>query len=945
MRKLSPRFPHNNVKKTLHHKESGGLPAHYIYNDYGMNMMKRLKIFFAMMLATGMTLMLCACGGTKGPSLDKETKDYLATVVEKANAKIAKLNSEKDGNVKTSIALALEKDKLVFKMILPKTEFTDEELLQVAATGESFKSMQQIMFGLWFLAIDEGGELFGDAFFAKLSEKKVATAFVIESQNKKILMEVPIDLSNKGAAKKKAAIETASANTPDDNPKMTLQQWVDKFNGKAPLKATTPRLQRDMTLSGKMEQMSLKQIKLDSSRIVFDFQLADTLGRIGGQLLTSLGTEVLDMVIHFTSENFGKENNLFPLNFLKALANSKAEIVFQFTGKDKVSVETTIPKDLLPIPYEETPNEKVAMIDGFPTVTIGNQTWMAENLNIETPGSVCYDNDPEQCKNGGRLYPIDEARTVCPEGWHLPDTSEFNTLIREVGDIKKLISANYNEWTKKYAGTDDYGFRLRPTGVASDSSFTDGNFGTGIRPPEACEDCYIDNAYLWTSTIPKKKKDHYNKYLGFFVWLPKYSIESYNLSENHAELMRMSVRCIKGEPVVKAKTFETFTDPRDNKKYKIVEINGQKWMAENLNFKSPRSICYDADDAMCEKFGRLYNLSEAQTVCPAGWHLPDTSEFKKLLNDAGSANALLYDEYDDWHGVDAEKEVGFEMRPSGVLEYQEFSGIERNPKNRDEIVGGRKAALWTSTPSLKKVNSYGMRGLGYYISFPHFEVKYFYPTSEEGAVAAYSVRCAMGDPVPTEDPNKLDSIVDKRDNRTYKTVIINGKTWMAENLKYKTDSSVCYNHDEQMCEKYGRLYSGEDALKTCPAGWHLPSKEEWGQLRDFISRSTSFLTRTEWKPEWKDPGTDDYNFSVLPSGYYTYPTPRPKWTKQKEPYPEHFSGLDYEANFWTSSWDKYTWNSETKEVLWSFLLRLDNASFRYGEPKTSAQSIRCIKDE
>lgn len=878
-------------------------------------MMKYFKYFSTMMLAFGLALMLGACGGTKGNSLDKETREYLTAIVEKANAKIAKMNNDKDSETKSGVALALERDKLIFKMIIPKKEFTDEELLQVEMTGESFKAMQSLFFGLWFLSIDENKELFSDAFFANLSENNVTTAFVIESQNGKTLMEVPVDLTKPGKMEKMIAKKT-NANTAGDSLIMTLPEWVDRFNSKAPLNPVTPRQQIDMSLSGKMEQMSLRQIKLDSSRIVFDFRLADPLGQAGAKFLTSIGPDVIEMVIHFTSEIFGTENKLFPLGFLKAMNDSKAEIVFQFTGKDRITVETVIPKDDLPIPYEEKPNEKATMIDGYPAVKIGSQIWMAENLNIETPGSRCYNDDPEQCKIGGRLYTIDEARTVCPEGWHLPDTSEFNTLMNEVGDEKRLVSANYSEWTKAYAGTDDYGFRMRPTGKAEDDFFTDGNFGPSLRHIKAKECGNCVHGYLWTSTVPKKKRDYRGRHLGFYVWFPKYYLYSHTITEGDPE-KRLSVRCIKGEPVVKERTFETFTDPRDNKKYKVVEINGQKWMAENLNFKSPRSICYDADDAMCERFGRLYNRSEAQTVCPAGWHLPDTTEFKKLLKDAGEAEALLYNEYSDWRGVYVETDIGFGMRPSGVLESKEFKGIYRNPDNRNEIDGGWRAALWTSTPSAKKINNFGMREMGHYISFPNFKVEYFSPTDDEDLITAYSVRCAMGDPHPIEDPNKVDSIVDARDNRTYKTVKMGSKTWMAENLKYKADSSVCYNHDEQMCEKYGRLYSGESTLTACPAGWHISSVDEWHQLKRFAEDATYLRAKTDWSK----PGTDDYNFSVLPSG-------------------------DDEAEFWTT--DTYNRTEKGDSVFYmTYLFKWDYAgtTIRSRSLQTSALSIRCVKDE
>jgi len=112
-------------------------------------------------------------------------------------------------------------------------------------------------------------------------------------------------------------------------------------------------------------------------------------------------------------------------------------------------------------------------------VTIGTQTWMAENLNINVNNSWCYEGSRDSCAKYGRLYTWEAAKTACPNGWHLPSIDECRTLVNFVGNsASKLKSTSgwnsyiSNDWENGNGGksmsgngTDNYKFFALPGGI------------------------------------------------------------------------------------------------------------------------------------------------------------------------------------------------------------------------------------------------------------------------------------------------------------------------------------------------------------------------------------------------------------------------------------------------------------------------------------------------
>jgi len=191
------------------------------------------------------------------------------------------------------------------------------------------------------------------------------------------------------------------------------------------------------------------------------------------------------------------------------------------------------------------------------------------------------------------------------------------------------------------------------------------------------------------------------------------------------------------------------------------------------------------------------------------------------------------------------------------------------------------------------------------------------------------------------------------EGNTYKTVRIDNQIWMAENLKtisYKDGTEIplisssttwgnlttpgyCwYNNEEnEYKDPYGALYNGYSVStnKLCPTGWHVPTRDDWQELRVFLNDTITGggKMKEAGTTHWLTPnkGADNSTgFTALAAGIRYFEG--------------SFSSILYSTCFWSAT--EISSNEE-----WYLSLYFGDAIVKINyESKKHGFSVRCVKD-
>jgi uncharacterized protein (TIGR02145 family) len=231
--------------------------------------------------------------------------------------------------------------------------------------------------------------------------------------------------------------------------------------------------------------------------------------------------------------------------------------------------------------------------------------------------------------------------------------------------------------------------------------------------------------------------------------------------------------------------------------------------------------------------------------------------------------------------------------------------------------------------------------------------------------------CKKKEKEKEEPPAPEYSTMTDVDGNVYKTVRIGGKWWMAENLRVKhyrngwpitqvtfidqdsvwankTTGAYCkYFNSDNNAATFGLLYNYYtivDTNRIAPAGWHIPTDDEWKLLEAYLGMPASEYEKVNWR------GTDEGSKlkKASPEGWTTFST---IWSTNESGFAAtggccrlfdgHWGDPGvYSTGFW---WTSTPHNSDN-EAWFRYLDYKDARVYRYHVPKTYGMSIRCVAD-
>lgn len=380
-----------------------------------------------------------------------------------------------------------------------------------------------------------------------------------------------------------------------------------------------------------------------------------------------------------------------------------------------------------PVPGDGVISEVIlpAPVVTYCEVIIGTQVWMCKNYDINYPGSKVYDNDEDYRAVFGGLYTYNQIMSpgFCPAGWHVPSSTEWQTLINFVGNNASaggiLKEVGFVHWdAPNTSAADTHGLSV---------------LGAGYGLPTGIFQAMFQRAYFWTSTMNHPISPDFLAFYYDYAFVALFDASA---------AYYMSVRLIKDTtyPLVDI----------DGNIYTTVTIGTQEWMVGNLK------TTHFADGTVIPNItdGVLWAADVSGAMC---WYNNDIS------------NKTPYGAMYNWYAVDNIRGLAY-LERGGVLEagWRVPSDADWATLSTflggDAIAGGKLKEIglthWTPNVGATDERGFKLVGAGIRSGGLYFSIKtdtYLWSTDEFNVTDANEVAVSAADIIITSNTNAKES--------------------------------------------------------------------------------------------------------------------------------------------------------------------------------------------
>jgi uncharacterized protein (TIGR02145 family) len=662
---------------------------------------------------------------------------------------------------------------------------------------------------------------------------------------------------------------------------------------------------------------------------------------------------------YLSSESTTKSPGLKSREASTAMAYSEGDLLLYQSLSGKYStIVTDVPTGSKMITFKF-----VACTDAngnnYPVVQIGTKIWMAENLKTTKyrngelipnvidntqwsglrTGAYCdYDNRIEYSAIYGKLYnwhAVLDSRKIAPVGWHISSVAEWETLNNNLAN--DLIANKIKEYGNSH-------WKYGSSGTTNESGFT--ALPAGKRDGTGKYSSIESLTSWWTSTEFSIPNANVNKMTDISSGLTKYN----DLKESG-----FSIRCV-SDIDLNAVLPVVYTTPVQDITRISAKCGGQV-RSDGGSAITSRGICWSTNQEPSisdAKTNDILNL--ASFISNISGLSPNTTFYLRAYatNSAGTGYGKI---------------LSFKTNVAVVPILT--TTVASNIKTNKATMGGSisddgastittKGICWSTKPNPTIVDNKTSNGNG--TSSFSADIIGLSPTTVyyARAYATNSVGTGYGDVFLFKT---FSGTVTDIEGNVYNTIIIGTQEWMVENLKttkYNDGESIpnapdislwsnrgtpafCwYNNNISNKNIYGALYNWHaiGTGKLSPAGWHIPSQEEWNTLITFLGTSALAANKL------KESGTAHWNTTNIDATNLSGFTALPAGDRTDIAYLGFFSFLGEDASWWSS----------TEYYSTAYLCHLNNGTLYNGtfyynvsistdrsEQKDYGYSIRCVK--